>query len=446
MISPEEERLLASLQGVIRGVASGSSLELEDFSERGGDSSLQGLAEDTLRLGKLYAESYAFLLQLARGNLAAEAPPRNSFAAPYKALQAELRHLTWQIQEIAQGHLEHQVSFSGDFSAAINAMIEALRDKERLGEQNTAYAQLFKTIFETSADGMLIADLDGRVQHLSRAGRAMFQVEGAELAEGVNLFEHVCPEDRERALFLVRKLREGHPTGFAEYRVMRRDGTIFWNESNAAVLLDGQGEPKGLFIIFRDITQRKADEAKLKGYSDQLEALNVRLAELATTDALTGVHNRRSFDQRLEQELQRALRFGQGFCLIMFDIDHFKNFNDRFGHAVGDLVLVSVCGSVGLHIRQVDGLYRFGGEEFMIVLTEATLAQGLLVAENLRALVEHLNLSHQEAALPTITASFGVCCTSELKPLNSALLLEAVDKALYEAKASGRNCVRAAGL
>jgi len=436
-----EESLLAHLLGIVQDMIAGRP-SIPAPCPAAEDPALGALAQGIRELGRQYAESYPFILELAKGNLEGDAPPRNSFAAPYKQLQAELRHLTWQIQEVSKGDLGHRVAFSGDFARSINAMIGALSEKQRLDEQNREYAQLFRTIFETSADGLLIADLDGKVEFLSNVGREMFKVTEEDLAVGSNIFDRVLPEDRERALCLMGELLKGHPAGFSEYRVSRRDGTVFWNESTSNLLLDAHGKAKGLFMVFRDITERKANEEKLRSYSAELESLNARLEELATTDSLTGVLNRRSFDTRLDLEMERARRFGTCFSLIMFDIDHFKLFNDRFGHATGDLVLVSVCGMVGLHIRQVDGLYRFGGEEFMVILAETRQEQALQVAEHLRSLVQELSLVHNDLPLPRVTASFGVCCSSVLASLNSAQMVEAVDMAMYGAKGAGRNCVR----
>jgi len=291
---------------------------------------------------------------------------------------------------------------------------------------------------------MLIADRQGWVLRASRSLLEMFRLEERDVEAGLNVFDYIHPEDRERARLSLTKLLAGEYPGFSEYRVIRKDGSQFWNESHSAVLTNALGEVDRIFVVCRDITWRKEDEEKLKAYSEALEGLNAKLLELATVDSLTGVQNRRSFDARLQQELQRAIRFGARFCLVMFDIDRFKSFNDRFGHAAGDLVLVSICGAVGLHIRQVDGLFRFGGEEFMVFLTETGLEQGLLVAESLRKLVEGLSFTHNGELLPPTTASFGVCCSTQVMGLEPARMLEAVDAALYEAKASGRNCVKAA--
>lgn len=439
----KDEAILARLQETIQSMSKGLLFEPEPLVGAE-DASLASLAGDLSQLARQYVENHAFLRELAKGNLGIEAPPHNGFAAPYKQLQAELRHLTWQIQEISKGNLDQQVSFSGDFAGAINAMIESLREKQRLDEQNQANAALLRTIFETAGDGMMIADLEGRVQCISRAGLAMFPLDAGESPEGLNFFDRLHPEDREKARQSIDQLLRGESSAFSEYRVIRKDGSHFWNESNAAVLRDAEGKVDRLFIVFRDITGRKDNEEKLRNYSEELEGLNIKLMELATIDALTGVFNRRSFDTRIQQEIQRAIRFGGRFCLVMFDIDHFKRFNDRFGHAAGDMVLVSICGAVGLHIRQLDGLYRYGGEEFMLILAETGLEEGMLVAESLRALVEGLEFRHNDAQLPPTTASFGVGCSSQLDALDAMRMVEAVDAALYQAKASGRNCVRQA--
>ncbi len=158
---------------------------------------------------------------------------------------------------------------------------------------------------------------------------------------------------------------------------------------------------------------------------------------LATTDSLTGLTNRRAFTAILEREIERARRYGSQLALIMYDIDHFKSVNDRFGHDVGDQVLQAVTELVKKNVRTVDVIARWGGEEFMALLPSADLAAARIVAEKLRAAIA----GHRFETLGILTASFGVTVFKAEDDLNA--LSKRVDDALYQAKENGRNRVEA---
>jgi len=279
------------------------------------------LNKNILTLARQYNESFNFLRDLARGKLDTAPPIRNYFSNPFKNLHSELLHLTWQIQQIAKGDYEQKVSFSGDFSDAINSMIQNLQQKEELDKIN------------------------------------------------------------------------------------------------------------------------RENEIKLQKYADELADLNNKLTKLSITDALTGTLNRRQFDVQMEHELQRSQRFGKTFSLVMFDIDHFKQFNDCYGHQAGDQVLISISQFVKTEIRQTDRLYRYGGEEFTIILPETDLRNASFLTEKLRKHIAKNNVEYQGNSLPCITASFGVASYSQ-QIQEPAHLIHAADKALYHAKNSGRNCVK----
>jgi diguanylate cyclase (GGDEF)-like protein len=177
--------------------------------------------------------------------------------------------------------------------------------------------------------------------------------------------------------------------------------------------------------------------------TEELERANGLLRHRAEHDALTGACNRHRLDTVFEMELSRARRHGLSLSLAMLDIDHFKGINDRFGHAVGDRVLKTLVATVEAALRRHDHLFRFGGEEFLVLLPETDLDGATAVAEKLRAAVAtHLAHDHGRA-LPQITVSFGVA-SYPAHGATSDALLEAVDAALYRAKAEGRNRVAVA--
>ena len=163
-------------------------------------------------------------------------------------------------------------------------------------------------------------------------------------------------------------------------------------------------------------------------------------ARLAATDPLTGLPNRRFFDESAKLDMDRFLRFGEASSMLMIDLDHFKNINDTFGHAAGDDVLRCVA-SLGKQVfRSVDLFARWGGEEFVCLLPGTDEWGAILAAEKLRSAIEQLPVISGERSL-SVTASIGVSSVTETDRAVDSVLLRA-DKALYRAKESGRNCVR----
>ena len=184
-------------------------------------------------------------------------------------------------------------------------------------------------------------------------------------------------------------------------------------------------------------------QALLEQRNETLSALAGQLLEESTHDALTGLYNRRHLDRVMERELSLARREHRHVGVILLDLDHFKGFNDRFGHAAGDSALRAVAEFLRSRLRAHDVVCRYGGEEIAIVLSGARALQASLLAEQLRAGIEQLSIEHAGTALPGITATFGVA-SYPLNGADPAELLEAADAALYVAKAKGRNGVSVA--
>lgn len=168
--------------------------------------------------------------------------------------------------------------------------------------------------------------------------------------------------------------------------------------------------------------------------------LRERLQEQAMRDALTGLFNRRYLDETLRRELQRAARHQHPVGVIMLDVDHFKQFNDRFGHKGGDALLKAVGAFLRQHIRGEDIACRYGGEEFLLILPDASLHDTHARAEEIQAGIKQLQVTHEDQTLATITISMGVASFPEHGP-TSETLIDAVDSALYRAKATGRDRV-----
>ena len=196
--------------------------------------------------------------------------------------------------------------------------------------------------------------------------------------------------------------------------------------------------------LMRQIAVRDRIEASLRLASAQLQRANADLAARAAQDGLTGLANRRCFDETLAHELNRAQRSGQPVSLIMLDVDFFKKFNDEYGHVAGDACLQAVAGAVARNVGRAEDLAaRYGGEEFAVILPGTGAAGALDVAEAIRSAVEALDIRHAASALGVVTVSLGAATVhpGQHPQADSNELIRQADALLYQSKHGGRNRV-----
>jgi diguanylate cyclase (GGDEF)-like protein/PAS domain S-box-containing protein len=301
----------------------------------------------------------------------------------------------------------------------------------------------FRLIAENSSDVVSLYALDGRLVYISPSCERMMGF----LPEEMPLmapFATVYPNDLDRLQRHFNQLVRGEPATSIQVRMLHKTGRHIWLEMMWRAVVDDNGQVVQLQVSSRDITDSKQNERrledaqkKLRQQSNMLQDVNSKLTELAAVDSLTQLRNRRSFQARLEDETRRWRQHGADVSLVMLDIDHFKAFNDTFGHPAGDEVLRSVGQLLRTSLRAADFAARYGGEEFAIILPNTNSAGSLVVADQLRQAIE----GAQWAERP-ITASIGVATMSEEISTPEQLLAEA-DRALYRSKESGRNRVTA---
>lgn len=292
----------------------------------------------------------------------------------------------------------------------------------------------FRLLAENSGDMVSHVDLAGRRLYVSPAAAEIFGRPTAELL-GRSALEDVAAQDRALVQDQFRRLWRGERAITFECRILRPGGDAVWVEASARTVIgEATGKPEGYVTVARDVTERKRAEA--------------RLSALARTDALTGLANRRGFDEALEREWHRARREETPLSLLLVDADRFKPFNDTYGHLEGDACLKRLAdAAAGIARRPADMVARYGGEEFAILLPDTAAENALSLAEQLRAEIEAMGLAH--AANPPaglVTVSIGVatdhpCAAARSAP---ASLVAAADASLYRAKRSGRNRVAAA--
>lgn len=217
------------------------------------------------------------------------------------------------------------------------------------------------------------------------------------------------------------------------YRVRHKDGHYIWVEGYYNFI----PSDAGFIAVIRDINKRKLVEA-------ELEQVNGELRRLATVDALSGLANRRSFDEQFLKEWSRANRGRTNVAILMIDIDHFKNYNDNYGHQGGDKVISAVGKCIQSNVRRPGDLTaRYGGEEFVVILSDADLFGAIQVAETIRHKILALAIPHVASSYGVVSISIGVSSALPCLGIGSTeTLFAAADLALYDAKRAGRNGVR----
>lgn len=253
---------------------------------------------------------------------------------------------------------------------------------------------------------------------------------------GRPLVQFCHPEDASRVVALLRSLRGRQEVDY-QARVLHRLDRYVWIEARACRLPSSNATDAARFVInARGIDARKAME-------DELRVAKQRLQDLAMTDGLTGLANRRRLDEALDLELRRSQREGNCLALLVLDIDHFKCLNDSHGHVVGDAVLRRL-GTILTTFpnRAGDLAARLGGEEFVLLLPGANYQQALVVAERVRETIQSTNFDPPVHV--SVTVSIGVASMEAGHDATAETLVSLADGALYEAKRSGRNRVVAA--
>jgi diguanylate cyclase (GGDEF)-like protein len=256
---------------------------------------------------------------------------------------------------------------------------------------------------------------------------------------------HILPDDcwalRKGQIFYNHPTDGGNPLSCAH----ERNG-----HSGCCVPLTAQGEIVGLFTLHYS-TEQPPDSLLLSSIGEHVSLaisniqLKSALRQQSIKDPLTGLNNRRLFEDALNRELARLTRTGKTLAVIMMDIDHFKRYNDTYGHEAGDHVLIEVAQALTSFTRSSDVVCRYGGEEFCLLLPEANQQSALDRAEELRRRIAGLHMKRHGISLDSISMSFGVAVAPMHGDTVEQLVREA-DIALYRAKAAGRNRVELAEL
>lgn len=252
----------------------------------------------------------------------------------------------------------------------------------------------------------------------------------------------IAGEDRAKVARLFQEALAGGRGDNVELRIRRKDGSTCWVATSWRPILAADGRSLGIRTSSHDITASKQAREELARARARLETANRQLAALSTTDSLTGIANRRHFDEFLLNEWRRATRSRRPLALAMLDVDWFKAYNDHYGHQAGDTCLQAVARLLQTKVSRVSDLAaRYGGEEFALIAAETDMDTMRVLAEEIRAALESSALPHTASPLGRVTVSLGVAVLVPAADLSPEDLLRRADAALYCAKAQGRNRV-----
>jgi PAS domain S-box/diguanylate cyclase (GGDEF) domain len=294
-------------------------------------------------------------------------------------------------------------------------------------EQRQRIAQklrIYKAAVESSSAAIIITDCHGRILHINKS---FVEITGYSEADVIGSETSILKAEQEsdEAYGDLRNAFNSNENWHGEMLNKKKDGTLYW--VNISISPVARNKDDSYYVaIMEDITERK----------HMLKALN----KLATIDALTNIPNRTYFISIAEREFQRAIEYDISLSVIMMDIDHFKQVNDTYGHAVGDLALQQFASKCIELVGKNDCVGRLGGEEFAILLPETDLEDAVKTGERIRRAVELLEVVTDDGQRVNFTCSMGVAHKKK-EDYSFSLLLSRADIALYKAKNSGRNKV-----
>lgn len=339
--------------------------------------------------------------------------------------------------------------------AALNLAEDAIHAHQQAEQAHSELARTseqLRVTLTSIGDGVIAIDVDGRITFINPVATALTGW-GLEEALGQTLssvFQIIDEKTRQPAEDIVEQSRREQRvvTSANNHILFTKTGHEIPIEDSAAPILDAAGNLLGVVLVFHDVTEKRHGQEMLHRTKDLLEIANRELQQslereklLARTDGLTGLYNARHFFELANRELGVAHRYQRPLTILMFDVDGFKQVNDAAGHMAGDNVLMQITQKISTHMRAVDVLARYGGDEFVILLPQTNAQQAFQIAERIRQSAAAMRLEVEKGTL-TVTLSIGIAeANSDAQDENLETIIQHADQALYMAKANGRNCV-----
>ena len=303
-------------------------------------------------------------------------------------------------------------------------------------QKNLQKSQIrFQQIVETAIEGILIFDQNYRITFANENMASMlgYTIDEMRGRSYISFF----PECQLDVYNHQEYLRKKGIDSIYECCLLKKDGQKNWFLVSATPILDDHGNFDGSFAMLTDINERKEMELLL-------QESNRHLTELSNKDSLTGIANRRCFDTTLEHEYSRLKRSNSKLSIILIDIDHFKEYNEYYGHVKGDECLRKIGQTLESCVNQgVDLAARYGGEEFACILPDTDIDAAVKIAEKIQQSIRDLQIEHKDSSVSEfVTASFGVTTVQYSPDIYLKDIIGMADKLLYKAKVSGRNIIK----
>ena len=307
--------------------------------------------------------------------------------------------------------------------------VESLSEKMGiLNDELIVKEKKYRSIFEESTDVIFISTLDAKIIDVSPSITKVlgYTVEEAKQMHTFDVIAH--PTDYQT--YQEYLLQERDTRNF-ELELQKKDGSLIDALLNISPRYNENGEIIEIQGSVRDITDRKkAEEQRLRA---------LKFEQIAITDPLTEIYNRRFFFENVEKEIERAKRSGSNLSLILFDIDNFKRVNDTYGHIMGDQTLLGIAELCKQNIRDMDLFARYGGEEFILMMPDTNANKALHIAKRLQKTIAEKPMVKTQETEINVTLSLGVAEWDADHPISVDVLLMRTDKALYQAKETGKN-------
>jgi diguanylate cyclase (GGDEF)-like protein/PAS domain S-box-containing protein len=344
-------------------------------------------------------------------------------AADYIPKPIEVKEVLARVNaHLANQRLRDQLRIA---NSELEKKVEALTvSRERLKDRENTLRAFINAMPNLS----FIYDDEGRYLEIlaNEPELLLTKVEGL---KGQLLKDVMAPDEAKTIMSAIHRAIETEETQVVDYKIPVVSGEERWFEGRIASMGKFSDGHSRVVFVATDVTKRVE--------------LYQKTQRLATQDSLTGCFNRRHFVELARKELKRVTRYQRSVSIVMLDIDHFKSFNDKYGHPVGDQVLCALVNLCQKILRNVDVLARYGGEEFLILMPETDSEASLLMAERLRKEIENMEVTTSQGSC-SITVSMGIASYEKFSapPPGIDILIDRADQALYEAKNAGRNCIK----
>jgi len=315
---------------------------------------------------------------------------------------------------------------------AFQAVAREITDRRRIEEALRESEERYRTILENIEDGYFEVDIAGNLTFFNDSVCRMVGYSRTELM-GMNNRQYTDKENSQILYQAFNKVfKTGEPSKGVDYETIGKDGTKLNTESSVSLIRNISGQPIGFRGIMRNITERKRMEK-------ELEENEKKYRELSIIDDLTQLYNSRYFYVQLKSEIDRWNRYKQPLTLLLLDLDNFKAFNDAYGHVEGDQVLLRLGQVVKRCLRQTDSAYRYGGEEFTIILPMTTNEKGVVTAGRIREEFKKEKFSPDPGKDVNMTVSIGVAQYRTQEEMKS--FVHRVDQLMYQGKKTGKDRV-----